>query len=570
MAAQARNMKTTKLQHFELAALRDVAGEKVFSRGEAYHRDGLVEILVMEALRVVAQVAGTEDYRRELTGRGKTFNGHCSCSAFEDWGFCKHLVATALTTNAMSDATEPGEHGELGALARIRAYLREKNADSLATMILDIAERDPALFRKLDAAATAMHGDDKTLESGLRRAIDAATRTRGLVEYREARAWTANVDGSLDLLQELVTGGRAEVARRLAEHALDRIVMALGSIDDSDGHCGALLERARDIHLAAARATRPEPVQLARNLFAREIHGEYDTFHGAAALYSKVLGKKGLAEYRRLAAEAWGKLPPRSKKHREAGQFDPRYGTLRDILDFFAERDHDVEARIALRTKDLTSPWNYFQLAEFCRSQGREQDALRWAEDGLWLFEDDQLDERLVFFAADLFLETTRKHDAVALLWRAFEKAPSLEIFARLRELGGASSRDRAIGLLERRCAGKQRATSHRPSELLVELLMREKMFDEAWTAVRGYGASLSIQEALSKQSEATHPREALEFYARQIEHLAELGGSSAYAEAAQLVARMGGLQSRTEHDSYVASLKARFGRRRTFIKLFG
>lgn len=564
-----RTMKPAKHLRFDVAALKNVAGEKAFARGEAYHRDGVVEILVLEPARVLAQVAGSEDYRSELTGRGKNFDGHCSCPAFEDWGFCKHLVATALTANAMDDATEPGGHGELGALARIGAYLKEMNADSLVTMILDIAERDPVLFRKLDAAARTMHGDDKAIESGLREAIDAATRTRGFVEYREARAWAANVDGSLDLLHELVSGGHAEVARKLAEHALDRIGNALGSIDDSDGHCGALLERARDIHLAAARAARPEPVQFARDLFAREIHGEFDTFDAAAALYSKVLGRKGLAEYRRLAAEAWEKVPPRSRKDRESAPFDRDCDRLKDILDFFAERDGDIEARIALRTRDLSSPWRYLQLAEFCRAQGREKDALRWAEDGLWLFEDDRIDERLVFFAADLLVEAARKHDAEALLWRAFEKAPSLEIFARLRELGGASARDRAIELLERQCAGRQRATGP-PSELLVALLMHEKMFDEAWTAVHTHGASLSIEEQLSRKSEATHPREALDVYAKRVEHLANSGGSSAYGQAAQLITRMAALRSKTEHASYVASLKARFRARRNFIALLG
>ena len=48
---------------------------------------------------MLAQVAGTEDYRTELTGRGEDFDGECSCPAFEDWGFCKHMVATALAAN---------------------------------------------------------------------------------------------------------------------------------------------------------------------------------------------------------------------------------------------------------------------------------------------------------------------------------------------------------------------------------------------------------------------------------------------------------------------------------------
>ena len=91
--------------------------------------------------------------------------------------------------------------------------------------------------------------------------------------------------------------------------AIERIERAAESVDDSDGHCGALLERARDIHLAAARAARPEPLQLARDLFAREMEQDSDAFDGAAALYADALGTEGLAEYRRLAAAAWTSCP---------------------------------------------------------------------------------------------------------------------------------------------------------------------------------------------------------------------------------------------------------------------
>ena len=59
-------MKTKDKRRFDAEALRDLAGEKVFARGEAYYRSGHVEILAMESARVVAHVAGTEDYRTAL------------------------------------------------------------------------------------------------------------------------------------------------------------------------------------------------------------------------------------------------------------------------------------------------------------------------------------------------------------------------------------------------------------------------------------------------------------------------------------------------------------------------
>jgi uncharacterized Zn finger protein len=556
-------MRTNNRPRFDIDALRALAGETVFARGEAYHREGLVEILALERGRVLAQVTGNEDYRTVVTGRGSEIGGECSCPAFEDWGFCKHMVAATLAANAAGgDAA-----AEVGALSRIRNHLKTKSLDALVAMILDLAEQDPVLFRKLDMAAAALHDDDKKLAATLRKAIDSATRTSDFVDYRAAAGWAAGVDAALDTLVDLAAGERAGVILKVAERAIDRIERAAETIDDSDGRCSALLDRARKIHLNAARTARPEPARLAGDLFAREMASDYDTFHGAATLYAEVFGEEGLAEYRRLAAAAWDQLPPlRGGRQHQASSAD--YDRLMGILDFFAERDGDIDARVSLRAKDLSSAWNYLQLSEFCRAQGREDEALRRAEEGLWLFEDDRPFEPLVFLTADLLTKIGRNGDAEAHLWRAFAKTPSLELYKRIRQLGGETARDRALQLLEPQLAGEERTRWHHPADLLISIHMHERRFDQAWAAVRKHGASIGRKEELARASEATHPREALEVYAERVDQLAEAGGNSAYAEATAFITHMAALRDGAEQAAYVAALKARFGRKRNLMKL--
>ena len=478
-------------------------------------------------------------------------------------GFCKHMVATALAANAAGgDAEAEG----IGVLARIRDHLKKKGIDALVEMIVEMAERDPALFRRLDLAAVAVHADDKTLEARLRKAIDTATRTQGYVEYRAAAGWAEGVSSALDAVADLASGPRAGLAMELAERAIDRIVQAIEEIDDSDGLCGALLGEARDVHLAAAAAAQPDPIALASDLFAREMEEDYDTFYRAAALYADVLGEKGLDEYRRLANAAWEKLPSRGDRERQG--FSSEHHRLVTILDFFAERDGDVEMRIALRSKDLSSPESYLQLAEFCLSQGREEEALRRAEEGLWIFEDGRPDERLVFFALDLLVKAGRNSDAEALLWRAFEKAPSLKLYARLSQFGGKAVRERAVTFLETRPAKETRTVWSNPADLLIRILMREKLFEEAWAAVQKHGASVHVKEELAEASEATHPHEALDIYAKRVEQFINAGGDRAYAEAVKWIARMAGLRGAEVQANYVTALKARHGRKRNFMKL--
>jgi uncharacterized Zn finger protein len=556
-------MKAKGQARFDIDALRELAGAKAFARGQQYHDDGSVQLLSLNSKRVLAQVSGTEDYRTVLTGRGADIGGECSCRAFEDWGFCKHMVATALAANALGDGAEAEAAGEL---SKIRDHLKAKGVDALVEMILELAEEDRELFRKLDMASAVAKGDPKMLEARLRKAIDGATRTGTYIDYRAVRGWRDGVDAALDAVADLVTGGHADIAFKLVERAIGRIEAAFEAIDDSDGHLGELLEHARDIHLAAAGAVRPEPVALARDLFERETENDFQTFMGAAALYADVLGEQGLAEYRRLATAAWSKLPARSGKVR-AGDAGFGHYTLTNILDFFAERDGDVDARVALRAKDLSSQWSFLQLAEFCLSNGRAEEALRRAEEGLWLFEDDGPDERLLFFTVKLLSKAGRKADAEAHLWRAFEEEPSLDIYKQLLKLGGAAAAGRAVALMEKRATGKQRSAWNGDADLLIAILMHDKKFDLAWSAVRKVGASAHAKQELARASDRKHPSEALEVYAAEVEQLA---GGARYDEAAKVIALMQKIRSAAEQAAYIAELKLRHARKRNFMKLLG
>ena len=266
--------------------------------------------------------------------------------------------------------------------------------------------------------------------------------------------------------------------------------------------------------------------------------------------------------------QGW-RLPPEGARDAFADH-NARYTPLRNMLDYFAERTGDVEARIALRAKDLSTTWSYLELAEFCLAHGRPDEALRHAEEGLWLFEDERPDERLVFFAVELLAKVGRKNDALEQLWRAFAKAPSLALFKRLRRLGGAQARDRSLENLRARLADDRPTPWSSPADLLIQVLMEEEMWDAAWAAVRQHGASRHLQHYLAEASEATHPDAARELYAARVDELVEAGGNHRYQEAAGLIARIAALHGAGEQAAYVADLKERFRRKRNFIRLLG
>jgi len=374
---------------FDPATLRDLAGDAVYARGESYHRSGQVELLSDDGRRVRARVAGTELYRVELRGRGREIAGECSCPAFTDHGFCKHLVATALAANAAA-ATGEVVPDRLGA---IRAHLRAQGVDRLVELILGLAERDPALFDRLDLAASAAVGDPAELGARCRAALKRALRAPGgFVDYAEAGGWTQGVLDVLDQVEALIGAGQAPLVLELLEEFFPRLAGALENVDDSDGGGSEILERAAALHLAACEAARPDPLALARDLFRLETTEAFGTFAGASDTYGHLLGEAGLAEYRRLAEAAWDRLPGTRQRRggvvTEAEDGLARYRLL-PILDRFAERDCDLDRRIALREAlGLAHAHDYLRLAEFCLEHGRAAEALRRAEEGAWLFDD--------------------------------------------------------------------------------------------------------------------------------------------------------------------------------------
>ena len=572
-----RDRDTPRSHRFDVGELRDLAGEKVFERGIAYHEDGHVEIVTFESTRVLARVVGSEIYRCELVGAGKKFSGECSCPAFSDWGFCKHLVATALTANSLGpEALEQTSNR----FAKIREHLRAAGLERLVEMVVGFAERDPSLLKELELSAAAAAADDKTLFAQFKKAITDATRTHGYVEYREMRYWVEGIDRVLDRIAGLVENGRATVVLQLLDHFFRRMDDALGNMDDSDGGGGSVYAKACVIHLAACRQAKPDPFALAQALFAREVDSEWEFFHGASEAYEDVLGDAGLAEYRRLACEAWQKIKPQraTRQQVQDDQFSERYA-LAAILESFAEREGDVDGIIAIRGKDLSSAYDYLGIAQLCLDHSREPEALKWAEEGLWQFEDNP-DERLVLFVVDLYRRIGREEDAAKLLWRTFERRPSIGLYQRLKSSAGTDRRsadavrDRALAWLRAQIAkpaGRSDMSWSSPTALLVRVLMMEGLLADAWMVVNEHGCHDALLDELAEASEHSHPAKALKTYADRVERMVRLGGTVNYELACGMIGRMRrvreALGETAQHAAYLEDLRSRHKAKRSLIK---
>jgi tetratricopeptide (TPR) repeat protein len=411
------------------------------------------------------------------------------------------------------------------------------------------------------------------LAKKLKREIKAATRVGEFIGYGEAPAWAARIEELIDSIEGVLVKGHGALVMELADLLREQLNNAFGAIDDSNGQLGMLVSRAMELHLAACRLACPDPIKLANDLFAREMADDFgleDTIDS----YADLLGDAGRQEMERLATAAWAKI----RSPRADDDDDDAWSThvqLAAMLDRFAADRGDLQARIDIRKRDLSHPGRYLDLAKLCEEHGRTDEAIRWVEDGLFIFEDNR-DERFVLYAADLFMRHGRADDRSELLWRAFARSPSVDLHKKLVHNLKGDNRvqvtNRAIELIKTRKPDARRLYLQNDDDLVVSILSSERRLDEAWAFATSAKCTVYCLEELAQASEKSHPRQALEVHQRRVTRLVQTGGNQSYEEAHRLIKRMriiaeqggeAGGQATFESD-----LLAKHHAKRNFIKL--
>ena len=76
--------------------LRELAGPKIYARGEKYSEGDAVQLHEHTRDEAVGEVMGSQPYRVGLRLTSKGLIADCTCPAMSNHGFCKHAVALGL------------------------------------------------------------------------------------------------------------------------------------------------------------------------------------------------------------------------------------------------------------------------------------------------------------------------------------------------------------------------------------------------------------------------------------------------------------------------------------------
>lgn len=549
-------------------ALRRLAGQRSFERGEEYAEIGAVGALQWDETSVRAGVQGSDRYRVRLEASGEKLVGSCSCPVGHDGLFCKHCVAVGLVW--LSRSSELAEGPAAPTRSELHRRLAALGAEALAGLLVEHALDDERLHARL-LALTAGAGP----ESGpgfrqLAHAFDVAVDPGGFVSWNEAYGFAQGLEEVIGAVEEHLGGGHGAEIVAFCEHALRRVEEAFEYVDDSNGELGGTKERLEELHLAACREARPDPRELAERLFRWELEGDWETFFGAVERYGDVLGESGIARYRELAEAAWagepelgpaGRLPWSSRRYR-----------LSRIMEDLARSEGDVDALVAVLARDRSSAYRYLLIAEALLAADRADEATEWAERGLAAFP-ERPDPRLLDFVCERYGGAGRHDEAIGLAWERLEASPRLEAYQRLARVaarGGLweSWRERARAVLLEASAARHGAQDR--SELVAALLWEDDP-EEAWREAKEGGCRRELWLALARRRERDHPDDALEVYLAQIEPAIRDSDNHTYAGAVEWLEKVQAIFARLDQedafDELVREIRERHRAKRNLIK---
>ena len=564
---------------FSRQVVLSLAGTRSFERGADYAFDGRVTKVARDVGSARAIVRGAAPYRVRIWCEDGEPRSSCTCPMGVDGSFCKHAVALALVATGPEALEEVDEEPiDLG------AHLRGLPHERLVELVLELADTNELASARLRLEAVRAAPGPVPLRS-FTEAIDEAFATGGFVPYREAYAYAEGIGVVVDSLRELLRDGHAEPVITLTEHALTAAEVALGSVDDSDGHLGGIAEELKELHLKACTRARPDPVQLAGRLFEWELHGgDLDVFYGAATTYAKVLGKKGLAAYRKLAEVAWERLPALAPG--DDHSYDGERHRVTHMMESLAEASGGADAVVEVLAKDLSYPYAFVRISERLSAAGHFAEALGWVERGLDSF-GVTADSRLVAAASEGYQRAGMGGRAVELNWQVFDARPdpaSYRLLAAQATKAGTwqTWRTRALERLRAKLAERSRAAGQRgPVSLwgprvdasdLVEVFLFEHDLEQAWAEANSGGCSSELWLELARKREREHPTDAIPIFEEEVERLIVAKRNDAYQEAVELMAHIGKLMRAAAQPEafqpYAAGVRARHKAKRNLVKL--
>lgn len=547
--------------------LIELAGERVFSRGEEYFVWRRVRALASSGGKITAFVYGDRRYRVTINFDGEAVVHECDCPEGARARFCKHCVAVCLNW------LEVGASGESssGALQDAREYLGNLPAEELAQLALDEALRNPE-FRERLYLRMARDGGKKPDLVDYRRLVEFAL--QAVASECEAETLQAILSDIESSLNSLLDAGYAEETASLIEGA--PIFSLRRQTEASERLIASLLT----IHQKSCLRSGLFDQLLAGRLLRWQLSSGANGLGDVAQRYADLLGLRGRKEYARLVRSEWDSAV--SNGEVIASDRSAKFERLVRLAEEVAECQSDTDLLIAVKSRSLVAAADYLAIARLCKRNGRGEAALQWAARGKDLFPVNEA-EGLYEFLVTEYEDRGEWKSALEIIFELFFAQPSLNWYQRMamraRQIGEWDAwRERALRALrqdspEPPLLSRKNSKENKPDQsTLVSILLWEGDEETAWqTALLG-DCDDDLWLTLADRRADRHPEDALPVYQRLVSRNINRKNNYAYRQAIELLRKIGHLMKkhkrRDEFIEYVNRLRHTHRAQRNFAKL--
>lgn len=349
----------------------------------------------------------------------------------------------------------------------------------------------------------------------LERSIHEAVTVHRFVDWRHGHKYEDGIEALFPFFEEIIENGQGDTSRHLIELTMRLMEHNWPKVDDSSGGLSSVFKKLQDMHLHVCEKSTPDPKELAQHLFTWAMKSDYDAFHDAPSRYAKVLGGVGMAELSRLVAAKFSLVPSLRPDSESRGKSHEHF-RIKDWALQLAQETGDLNQIIQVLNRDLSLPYSFLKIAEACREHGREDLAVKWAEDGVASFESERRDARLFTFLAFAYSKAGRHTDALKFMWNNILNSGHhyLEAYQDLKTVAEAAGawpewREKSLSYFKE-------GRYHPPesgTEPLIKILLWENELEQAVETAHEHGCSLFVWEALAKALAETKPGEAYQTY---------------------------------------------------------
>lgn len=358
----------------------------------------------------------------------------------------------------------------------------------------------------------------------------------------EASDYARNLEYLIDALIELPQQEYADSILMLSEYALSEISGTLDYIEDSNDHIGVLLDKIQKLHLTVCKISQPNPLKIAEILFKWQREDNSNVTCRNLASYIDVMGDKGLLKYRALAESDWSKTSPigsydfntedwvYENNSSEAERLDidnqwAKWGSRYSITAIMTELeklDGDLNSLTDIMAHDLSTLYNYIEIAQLYLKNGFLDKALEWAEKGFNSFGGyDNSSPDFIIFIVNLHLELGHNDKAMSLAWASFKEWPTMGTYLVLENHAIVANqkqkwREKTIFHTKKQFE-REGISDNEGYSLIVDIALHEGEVDTAWNEAQKEGCYNFIWLSLAQARGEKHPADAIQICQEQI-----------------------------------------------------